>query len=118
MYAVIIAHAAIANATKWQIVIGNMNDGIINATTTRATLWHYLMRLLWVTKIIKCQWLLIIVDIVNRFSDILKSYEGQYRAKYFMLHNIAVGLHIVHYGGGYVSLAAINISAYYDIAIA
>ena len=80
-------HAAWPNAPEGQIILGNMQDGIVDRDAASDGLVEYLLDpLLVVVEEIKCQWPVMCIHVIERFLHVLVSKHGEQGAENFLLH--------------------------------
>ena len=111
---VIASHAAVANPSERQIVIGNMHDGVVDAGPARGGVSHKLVPPLGITKIVQRQRFFALVNECNGLFEGVVANYGQDGTKDFILHYRRIRRNIVDNGRLDVALAGIRIAAESD----
>lgn len=115
LLAVVRRHTRVADTSKWEFLVGDMDNCVIDARATRWGVTDNIICTLLVAEVVEGEWLFALVDKFNSLlgGDVCDNREN--RTENLLLHNGAIEAYIIYNCWLYVALILIVISAYNDI---
>ena len=107
--AVIASHTTATFATKGQMMIGNMNNGVVDAHASRlGVVDHVTSTLVACSEVVQCQWCGVRVDVLDTIVDVVEGDDGKYGAKNFVGEQWRVATNVGDERGCNVALVAVG----------